>query len=163
MEFFGKPESWVLVSFILFIALLVYLKVPAMMAKMLDERSAKIAKELDEARKLREEAAALLAEYKAKRSGAEADAKAIMARAQEDAEEYGQEMRRKLTETLERRTRQAEQKIAQAEATAVKDVRAIAVELAIAAATGLLKTGAAGKAGESLIAESIAAVKSRLN
>ena len=86
-----------------------------------------------------------------------------MARAKEDAEEYAVEMRRKLTETLARRTKQAEQKIAQAEATAVKDVRAIAVELAIAAATGLLKTGAAGKAGESLIAESIAAVKSRLN
>ena len=163
MGFFGHAESWVLVSFILFIALLVYLKVPAMMAKMLDERSAKIAKELDEARKLREEAAALLGEYKAKRSGAEADARAIMARAREDAEEYAVEMRRKLTETLARRTKQAEQKIAQAEATAVKDVRGIAVELAIAAATDLLKTGAAGKAGEGLIAESIAAVRSRLN
>ena len=64
MEFFGHAESWVLVSFILFIALLVYLKVPAMLGKMLDARAAKIAHELDSARKLRQDAEALLAEYK---------------------------------------------------------------------------------------------------
>ena len=72
MGFFGHAESWVLVSFILFIALLVYLKVPGMIARSLDERSAKIAKELDEARKLREEAAKLLEEFKQKQVSAEA-------------------------------------------------------------------------------------------
>ena len=81
MEFFGKPESWVLVAFILFVALMVYLKVPAMVAKMLDERSAKIAKDLDEARKLREEAQALLDSYKSRRSEAEQQAAGIIAQA----------------------------------------------------------------------------------
>jgi F-type H+-transporting ATPase subunit b len=163
MEFFGKPESWVLVAFILFIALMVYLKVPAMVAKMLDERAAKIAKDLDEAKKLREEAQALLDSYKSKRAEAEKEAAGIVAQAKSDAEEYAEEARKKLAESIERRTRQAEQKIAQAEAAAVKDVRNVATELAIAAASKLSAEAAKGTKGAKLIEESIAAVKTRLN
>ena len=70
----ATPEFWVLISFILFIGLLVYLKVPAKVATMLDERAARIAKELDEARRLREEAQGLLAEYQRKRRDAEKEA-----------------------------------------------------------------------------------------
>ncbi len=163
MSFLRDPASWVLVSFILFIALLVYLKVPAMLAKMLDERSAKIAKDLDDARKLREDAAALLAEYQKKRSDAEGEAANIVAQARSDAEAYAVDARKKLDDMLARRTKQAEQKIAQAEASAVRDVRAAAADLAVRAAGSLLADGASGKAGEKLIAESIAAVKARLN
>jgi F-type H+-transporting ATPase subunit b len=163
MEFFGHAESWVLVAFILFIALLVYLKVPAMMAKMLDERSAKIAKDLDEAAKLRQEAQALLASYQKKRVEAEKDAANIVAQAKVDAEEYGKDARRKLGETLERRARQAEQKIAQAEAAAIKEVRSVATDIAVAAATRLVAEAARGTKGAVLIAESIEAVKTRLN
>lgn len=163
MEFFGKAESWVLVSFILFVALLIYLKVPAMLAKSLDERSAKIAKDLEEARNLREEAQALLDSYKSKRSDAEREAADIIAQAKLDAEEYAAESRRKLSETVERRTRQAEQKIAQAEASAIKDVRNAAAELAIAAAQSLVADAAKGQKGADLITTSIEAVKSRLN
>ena len=163
MGFFGHAESWVLVSFILFIALLVYLKVPGMIARSLDERSAKIAKELDEARKLREEAAKLLEEFKQKQVSAEADAKAIVARAKTEAEEYAAEARRKLGEALDRRTRQAEQKIAQAEASAVKDVRNATTELAIAAAGRLIAETSKGPKGAEMIASSIEAVKNRLN
>ncbi|MFN0194249.1 MAG: F0F1 ATP synthase subunit B, partial [Aestuariivirga sp.] len=135
MGFFGDPASWVLVSFLLFIALLIYLKVPAMAAKALDDRAAKIAKELEEARKLREEAQALLDSYKAKRGEAEREAAGIVAQARTDAEEFAAESRRKLSETIERRSKQAEQKIAQAEASAMKDVRDLATELAIKAAS----------------------------
>lgn len=163
MQFFHEAESWVLVAFILFIALLVYLKVPAMVAKMLDERSAKIAKELEEARKLREEAQSLLASYQKKRVEAETDAANIIAQAKVDAEEYAAEARRKLSETLERRTRQAEQKIAQAEASAIKEVRNLATDIAVAAATGLVADATKGAKGAGLIEDSIAAVKARLN
>ena len=163
MEFFGHAESWVLVAFILFIILLVYLKVPAMVARMLDERSAKIAKDLDEARKLREEAQALLTSYQEKRVEAEKDAVNIIAQAKIDAEEYGAEARRKLGETLERRAKQAEQKIAQAEAQAIKEVRTVATDIAVAAATRLVAEAAKGPKGAGLIAESIEAVKTRLN
>jgi F-type H+-transporting ATPase subunit b len=163
MEFFHHAENWVLVSFVLFLALLAYLKVPALLAKMLDDRAAKISKELDDARALRADAAALLEEYKKKRADAEKEAASIIAQARTDAETYAQDSRKKLAETLARRTKQAEQKIAQAEAAATKDVRLAAGELAIAAAASLMKDGVSGKQGDSLIAESIAAVKSRLN
>ena len=163
MEFFHEAESWVLVAFILFIALLVYLKVPAMLAKMLDERSAKIAKELAEARKLREEAQTLLASYQQKRVEAEKDAANIIAQARLDANEYAAEARRKLSETLDRRAKQAEQKIAQAEAAAVKEVRNVATDIAIAAAATLSAEAVKGAKGTGLIEQSISAVKTRLN
>lgn len=163
LTFFGDPSTWVLVSFILFIALLVYLKVPALVAKMLDDRAAKISKELDDAKTLRAEAEALLAEYKKKRSDAEGEAASIVAAAKSEADAYAVDAKRKLDEALTRRKAQAEQKIAQAEASAIKDVRAAATELATTAAAGLLAAQAKGKKGEQLISESIAAVKSRLN
>jgi F-type H+-transporting ATPase subunit b len=157
------PATWVAVSFILFIALGIYLKVPAMLAKMLDERADKISKELAEARKLREEAQALLAEYQKKRAEAEKDAANIVAQAKVEAEAYGVETSKKLAETIERRTKQAAQKIAQAEAAAIKEVRTTATEAAIAAASRLVGEAVQGAKGAKLIDESIAAVKSRLN
>ncbi|QIG49187.1 ATP F0F1 synthase subunit B [Nordella sp. HKS 07] len=160
---FGKPETWVAVAFLLFVALLIYLKVPAKIAAMLDERSTRIAKELAEARKLREEAQALLDEYKNKRAQAEKDAEDIVALARKEAEALAHETRNKLAETLERRTRQAEQKIAQAEQQAVKDVRTAATDVAVSAASELLAAAAEGAKGAKFIEESIDAVKSRLN
>ena len=161
--FANNAETWVAVAFVLFVALLIYLKVPAKIAALLDERSARIAKELAEAKKLREEAQALLDEYRKKRAQAEKDAQDIVALARKEAEAYAHETHAKLAETLERRTRQAEQKIAQAEQQAVKDVRMVATDVAIAAASELLGTATEGAKGAKLIEESIAAVKSRLN
>ena len=163
MAFFHEPESWVLVAFLLFVALLVYLKVPAMATGMLDDRSAKIAKELDEARKLREEAQILLASYEKKRTEAEKLAEDIVKQAHADAVEYAAESRRKLGDMLDRLTRQAEQKIAQAEAAAVKEVRNIVTDIAVAAAQSLTPDAVKGAKAASLIDESIAAVKTRLN
>jgi F-type H+-transporting ATPase subunit b len=160
---FHEPETWVAVAFLLFAALMVYLKVPAKVAAMLDQRADQIGKELAEAKRLREEAQALLEDYKRKRVEAERNAENIVAQAKADAESYAAEARRKLSETLERRTRQAEQKIAQAEAAAVKDVRETATNLAIAAAARLTADAAKGTRGAKLIEESIAAVKTRLN
>ena len=158
-----QAETWVAVAFLLFVGLGIYLKVPAMLAKMLDERADKISKELAEARKLREEAQALLAEYQKKRAEAEKDAANIVAQAKVEAEAYSVETRKKLAETIERRTKQAAQKIAQAEAAAIKEVRTMATEAAIAAASRLVGEAVQGAAGGKLIDESIAAVKSRLN
>ena len=160
---FHEAETWVAVAFVLFIGLGIYLKVPAMLAKMLDERADKIGKELAEAKKLREEAQALLAEYQKKRAEAEKDAANIVAQAKLEAESYSVETRKKLAETIERRTKQAAQKIAQAEASAIKEVRTTATEAAIAAASKLVGEAVQGAKGTKLIDESIAAVKSRLN
>jgi F-type H+-transporting ATPase subunit b len=158
-----EPETWVAVAFVLFVGLGIYLKVPAMLAKMLDERADKIGKELAEAKKLREEAQALLAEYQKKRAEAEKDAANIVAQAKIEAEVYSVETRKKLAETIERRTKQAAQKIAQAEAAAIKEVRTTATEAAIAAASKLVGEAVQGAKGTKLIDESITAVKSRLN
>jgi len=158
-----EAETWVAVAFILFVALGIYLKVPAMIAKMLDERADKISRELTEAKKLREEAQALLAEYQKRRVEAEKDAANIVAQAKVEAHAYAEETRKKLAETIERRTKQAAQKIAQAEAAAIKEVRTTATEAAITAASKLVGEAVQGAKGTKLIDESIAAVKSRLN
>lgn len=129
----------------------------------LDARAAQIDKDINDARKLREEAEALLAEYKQKKLDAEKEAAGIIAQAKSDAVAYAEDAKKKLADSLARRTKQAEQKITQAEAAAIKDVRAIATDRAIAAATLLIAENSRGKGGEGLIAESIAAVKARLN
>lgn len=151
------------VALVLFLGIVLWAGAHKTAGKALDDRSAQIAKDLNDAKRLREEAEALLAEYKQKRTDAEKEAAEIVARAKSDAAAYAEESKRKLSEAIVRRTKQAETKIAQAEAAAAKDVRSIAADMAIAAATSLLKDGTKGKSGESLISESIAAVKARLN
>jgi F-type H+-transporting ATPase subunit b len=156
-------------SFFALVALIVFLGIVAYaggfkaMGSGLDTRSARIRNDLEHAAKLRKEAEALLAEYKQKRIDAENEAASIVAAAKADAEEYAAETRRKLSESLDRRTRQAEQKIAQAEAAAIKDVRNAATELAIAAAQNMVVQAAKGAKGDELIASSIQAVRNRLN
>ena len=159
----SQPDFWVGVSFVLFLVLLVYLKVPGMVAKALDERAEGIQNELDEAKKLREEAQAVLADYERKKIEAQADAEKIIAQAKREAEIYGEEARRKMQEQIERRSRLAEQKIVQAEVAAVKDVRAAAADLAIEAASRVLGSEVKGAKAASLIDESIAAVRKQLN
>ena len=123
-----NPEFWVMIAFFCFIGLLMYMKVPGQITKALDDRADAIRKELDEARRLREEAQQLLADYQKKAREAEAEAKAIIDQARVEAEGLARETRKTLAENLERRTKQAEEKIARAEAQAVGEVRAAAVE-----------------------------------
>jgi F-type H+-transporting ATPase subunit b len=156
-------EFWVGVAFVAFFAVLLYYKVPALIAKALDDRAEGIRKELDEARRLREEAQNLLADYQKKHRNAGQEADAIVEQARRVAQLYAEETRTALGEALERRTRQAEEKIARAEAQAVDDVRAAAVDMAIAAAEKVLREKAAGAAGATLIDDTIRSLKGRLN
>lgn len=159
----ATAEFWVLASFVLFVGLLLYLRLPAKVASALDQRAARIAKELDEAHRLREEAQALLAEYERKRRDAEKEAEAIIVQAEAEAEAYTHETRRKLAETVERRSRMAEEKIAQAEAQAIKEVRAVASELAIAAAQRIIAEEVRGDKAAELVDDSIAALRGKLH
>ena len=152
-----------LVALIIFLGIVAYAGGFKSMASGLDTRAERIRNDLEQAAKLRKEAEALLAEYKQKRIDAEKEAASIIAAAKSDAEEYAAETRRKLSESLDRRTAQAEQKIAQAEAAAIKDVRNAATELAIAAAQNMVAQVAKGSTADQLIATSIQAVKNRLN
>jgi F-type H+-transporting ATPase subunit b len=151
------------VALVIFLGIVFYVGAHKKIAVALDDRGAKIAKDLDDARKLREEAQALLDEYKRKRGDAELEAKSIIEQAKREAESLAVETRVKLTDMLARRTKQAEQKISQAEAAAVKEVRALTTDAAIKAAGKLMGEVTSGPKGAKLIADSITAVKSRLN
>ena len=156
-------EFWVAVSFVAFLLIVLYYKVPSMIAKILDERAETIRKDIDEARRLREDAQKLLADYQQKHRSAGQEAEAIVEEARREAEAFAQETRAGLKDTLERRTKLAEDKIARAEAQAVDEVRAAAVEMAIAAAEKILREKAAGAAGTALIDQGIRDLKGRLN
>jgi F-type H+-transporting ATPase subunit b len=159
----AMAEFWVGIAFIAFLLILLYYKVPGLIAKALDDRAVAIRKELDEARMLREQAQALLADYQKKHRNAGQEAEAIVEQARREAEAFAAETRKSLAETVERRRKQAEDKIARAEAQAVEDVRAAAVDMAIAAAEKILREKAAGTGGAALIDESIKTLKTRLN
>src|SRR5690348_6197713 len=134
----ADPETLVAASFILFVALILYYRIPARVAQTLASRSAGIARELEEARKLRKEAEAVLADYKRRSANAESEAKAILAMAEREAAAYVKEARGTFDEMLARRMNLAEQKIKQEEEKARKDIRSQAAELAIAAAEQLI-------------------------
>ena len=157
------PEFWVAVSFFGFVALLLKYKVPALIGKTLDQRADDIRRELDEARKLRTDAQALLEDYRRKHGEAQHEADAIIAAARKEAEAIGAETRRGLAESLERRTKVAEEKIARAEAQAVSDVRAAAVDAAIAASEKLIGARLTPQSGTGLIDKSIAELGNKLN
>lgn len=152
-----------LVGLVLFFVLLAYLKVPGMMAKGLDERADKIRDELAEAKRLREEAQHLLAEYQRKRKEAEAEAAGIVAAAEREAAALTAEARQKTDEFIARRNALSEQKIKQAETEAVNAVRVAAVDLAIAAAEKVLAKKTDGAVQDNLFKNALGEVKSRLN
>lgn len=160
---FADPAFWALVGLIIFFVVLVYLKVPGVLTSGLDKRADTIRNELDQARKLREEAEALLAEYRKKAREAEGEAAAIVDQAKREAEALTVEARRRMEEYVVGRTRLAEQKIAQAEAQAVQEVRALSADVAIAAAEKILAARVKGDAGAALIDKAIGDVKSKLN
>ena len=114
-------------------------------------------------RRLRDEAQNLLNDYQKKYRNAGLEAESIIEQARGEAEAYAKETRASLAESLERRTRQAEEKIARAEAQAVDEVRAAAVDTALAAAERILREKASGAAGAALIDDSIRGLKGRLN
>ena len=133
MHRLADPEFWVLIAVVIFV-IAVWKPAGRAIGGLLDARANRIAGELDEARRLRDEAEALLAEYQKKQREAEADAHAIVAHARDEAELVATQSARDLEQALERRTRLAEERIAQAEAKAVDEIRAAAVDVAIAAA-----------------------------
>jgi F-type H+-transporting ATPase subunit b len=161
-DFFQAP-FWALVSLILFFGVVIYMKVPRSLGGSLDKRAETIRGELDQARKLREEAEALLKEYQRKARAADAEAGEIVEQARREAAALATEGKRRMEEYVSSRTRLAEQKISQAEAQAVQEVRALSADVAIAAAEKLLGQRVKGPRGAALVARSIDDVRSKLN
>ncbi len=152
---------WAFAAFTIFFVVLFLLKVPGTILSALDARGAAIAKELHDARRLREEAEKLLADYDAKRAAAETEAKAIVASAKEQAAAVAEETRQSMMAAMARREKQADDRIASAGTKAADEVRAAAAEAAIAAAERLIRERMNDGAQAGLVAEGVSEMTKR--
>jgi F-type H+-transporting ATPase subunit b len=160
---FAEPEFWVAVAFVILMGVFAYFGIHRTVLTTLDHRSARIKAELDDARRLKDEAAKLLAEYQARSASAERETQDIIAGAKADAERIAAEAKIKTEDFVARRTRTAENKIALAEAQAVADVRAAAADAAVSAASTILLQSVKGDVANDLLSRGIAEVREKLN
>jgi F-type H+-transporting ATPase subunit b len=153
---------WATIALVIFIGIMMYFGLPKMITKMLDARIAQIETDLAEAKRLREEAEALLVDYERKRVAAEGEAAGIVTAAQEEAKRLADDAQVALTDLIARRTKSVEDKIAQAEAQALGEVRARAADLTVEAARIVLSQQMASK-GDDLVSKAIKDVGTQLN
>jgi len=163
MAFFGNSNLVVALATVLFIALLIYLKVPGKIAALLDARADKIKAELEEARRLREEAQTLLASYEKKQKEVEGLAAQIVANAKSEAERAADQAKEDLKTSIARRLKGAEDQIASAEASAVKEVRDRAIAVATQAASAVIAEKMSAAGADDLIDASIKEVGAKLH
>lgn len=166
----GKPffslyntDLVVAIAFVIFLGVLWYFKVPGLVAGLLDRRAAQIRADLDEARRLREEATELRASFERKRAQVAEQAERIVAKARSDAALAAQQAKADLEATIARRLKAAEDQIAAAEAAALREVRNRAVQVAVAAAGDVIAGNLGAAQVKALMDESIATVEARLH
>ncbi|WP_299566357.1 F0F1 ATP synthase subunit B [uncultured Sulfitobacter sp.] len=159
----SNTDFIVLLAFLLFIAVLFYFNVPSLLAGMLDKRADGIKSELEEARKLREDAQTLLASYERKQKDVQEQADRIVATAKEEAAGAAEKARDDLRKSVDRRMAAAEEQIGSAEAAAIKEVRDQAAAIAIAAARDVLAKQMTAAEGNKLIDAGIAEVDAKLH
>lgn len=160
---FFDPETWVAVAFVVLMVVFGYLGVFKSAMTALDHRAERIKAELDDATRLKQEAAKVLADYKARSATAEREAADIIANAKAEAERIAADAKAKMEDFVARRTKTAESKIALAEAQALADVRAAAAEAAVQAASTILSQSVKGQVADDLLAKGISEVRQKLN
>jgi F-type H+-transporting ATPase subunit b len=153
----------VALSFVIFVGILYRYKVHHMMFAALDARADRIRQEINEARKLREQAQVLLADYERRQKEIESEAVEMVAHAKTDAAEAAEVMKRDALAAIDRRVKAASEQLAAAEAAAIREVKDKAVRVAVAAATEVLRNGLPQQALDSSIDDAIATVGQRLN
>jgi len=153
----------VLLSFLLFIAILFYFKVPRLLGGMLDKRSDGIQTEIDEARSLRDEAQSLLASYERKQKEAMEQAERILETAKADAASATEQAKLDLKDSVSRRMAAAEERISTAQAAAEKEVRDAAIKVAIAAASEVISAQLSATEANKLIDSGISEIESKLH
>jgi F-type H+-transporting ATPase subunit b len=159
----SEPEFWVAVAFVILMGVFAYVGVHRTVLTSLDHRRDRIKAELDDARRLKDEAAKLLAEYKARHTTAEREAEEIISGAKAEAERIAAEAKVKLEDFVARRTKTAESKIALAEAQALAEVRSAAADAAVAAATTILSKSMKASVADELLTKGIDEVRAKLN
>lgn len=153
----------VTIAFLIFVGVLLYLKVPGLLGKLLDKRAATIKSELDEARALREEAQALLASYERKQKEVQAQADRIVEHARAEAAAAAEQARDDMKLSIERRLKGADEQIASAEASAIREVRDRAIAIAVAAAREVIAKEMTAADGNKLIDEAIGVIEAKLH
>ena len=153
----------VLLSFLLFVAILFYFKVPKLLGGMLDKRSAGIQLEIDEARSLRDEAQSLLASYERKQKEAMEQAERILETAKADASAAAEQAKIDLKDSVARRMAAAEERISTAQASAEKEVRDAAIKVAVAAASEVVAKQLTSAESNKLIDAGILEIENKLH
>lgn len=159
----ASTEFWEWLGLLAVVYIFLRQRVPAFIASALDARAAAIANELDQAKRLRQEAETLLVGYREKAQHAQTEAETILRETRDEAERFKTEAQAQLKAQLERRSRQAKERIAQAEANAIAEIRAVAADAAVAAAGKLIASRLDSQKGEALISGSIGELPERLN
>ncbi len=159
----SNTDFVVLLGFITFLLILAYFKVPALITGMLDKRAADIQAELDEARKLREEAQEVLASYERKLRDVQGQADQIVTHAKTEAREAADQAKLQIEGSIERRLQAAKDKIASAEASALREVRDRAADIAVAAAAEVIASGMSDTDRGRMIDEAIGTVDAKLH
>jgi F-type H+-transporting ATPase subunit b len=160
---FFEPEFWVAVAFVIFLAIVWKVGGFKAVVEGLDARGKRIQAELDEAKRLREDAAQVLADYRKRREEAEREAEGIVTNAREEAERIAKETHERMTDFVARRTAAAETKIAQAEAQAAAQVRGAAAAAAVRVSEAILRDTVTGEKAQELLAKSLADIKTKLH
>lgn len=160
---FSDTSFWLLLAFLIVVGIIIRAGAHRMIASGLDKRAQKIADEINEARKMREEAQELLAQYQRRQREAESEAAAIVEQAKKDAKRMAAEARDKINEQMERRTKAMEDKIARAEAQAISEVRGQAADLAVAAAREIIRERMDSGAQTASVDRAIAGLRDKLN
>jgi F-type H+-transporting ATPase subunit b len=150
-------------SLFLFLGLLAYLGVHKFLAKALDDRADRIREELDEVRRLREEAQAIFAEFERQHREVETQTGEIVAQAKLEAEQAAENAKADLAAAIERRLKAADEQIAMAEANAVREVRDRAVQVAIAAAAEVMANRLTAEKADTLVDDAIKSVGEKLH
>lgn len=163
MGFLNNTEIVVGIGFVIFVAVLVYYKVPALIARKLDERAVRIKAELDEARALRDEAQSLLASYERRQREVKALAEDIVVAAKAEAEKAAVAAKEDIRKSVARRMQTATEQIAAAEQAAVRQIKDRAVAVAVAAAADVLKGGMKADDANRLIDAAIDEVGAKLH
>ncbi|MCM8733087.1 F0F1 ATP synthase subunit B [Azospirillum sp. CT11-132] len=158
----NAPEFWVFVAFVIFVAL-VWKKASAAIGTMLDGRAERIRSELDEAERLHKDAQALLNGYQSRLADAQKEAEAVLAHAREEAARLRSQAGSDLEASLKRREAQAMDRIAQAEAAALAEVRNLTVDIAIGASKRVLSGGLPAAQANKLIEQSIGELPKHLH
>ncbi len=159
----AEPDFWELLGLLIVIGLIFWQRVPAMLGKMLDARAVAIQNELTQAKQLREEAEAVLIRYTERASHAQAEAQTILTQAKQEAERFAKESEAQLKALVERRARQAQDRIARAEAQAMAEIRSMAADAAASAAATIIAGRLDENQASALIDGSIKDLGGKLN